>query len=225
MPGDFSYRGPAASQAQYDLGVLLLEDCEGVNKWAASGTGTDFVNTFDASWCYFGSKGWKIRTRATTPAVGDVVTVQRVLAYPKEKRLVLRGRVNFSNPALIANLVCQFIIADGVRAWQASIQWTPQTPKVEYFSAAGAFVAMPTLAILISTDYWYGYEIHVDLIGMEFLNVVFAGVDVDLSGIGLNDGGASLAKAVVLGFTLATDGAASAEVGMDSIYCGAHEQI
>ena len=225
MPGDFSYRGGASAKPEYDQSVLLLEDCEGSNKWTAAGTGSDFVNLFDASWCYFGTKGWKLRTRATTPAADDQVLVSRVLTYPTVRRLIVRGRVNFSDVSLVKSFAVQFVIYNGSAPYQAVLWINPNTPTVAYMNSGGTYTTIPSLAFLPTDNSWYLFEIAMDLINWQYDYIRFGGTEFDMAGIPLYTTSSTAERAVYLGFLVIAIGAAQAEVGLDSVYLGAHDQL
>ena len=225
MPGDFSYRGGASILARYDPTVLLLEDCEESYKWTNSGTGADYTGSFDASFCYFGTKGWKLRTRATTPAANDYVRVARYLTYPAVRKLVVRGRVNFSTVSLVKTLAIEFAVVDGVTGYTAALLFTPNTPKVEYVNSAGAYVAMASLAHVITADCWYTFEIALDLVGLKYISASFGGTVVDLSAQGLYSFGGDTRRVVMLAFQVTAIGAAMCELGMDAIYLGSADQV
>jgi len=225
MPGDFSYRGGASANPQFDQSTLLLEDCEGTYKWLNSGTGADYVGLFDASFCYFGTKGWKLRTRATTPAADDIVTAGRPLTFPMVRRLIVRGRVNFSDVSLVKALYCQLAVYDGVRGYPATLRFRPNTPDVCYLNSAGVYVAIPALAVVVGDLNWYMFEMAIDLVSLKYVYARFGGIEADLSGLAIQDAGAFAARSVQLTFDMTAIGAAQAEVGMDSVYVGAHDQL
>ena len=225
MPADFGYRGGASSQPQYDESVLLLEDCEGSNKWTAAGTGADYVNSFDASFCYFGTKGWKMRTRVTTPAANDYVSCARTLTYPTIRKLILRGRMCVSDVSLIKEWYGQVDVYNGIRDYRVSLKVTPNTPKVEYMNSAGAYVAMADLAYPPIDNDWFVFELALDLVALKYIHAAFGGTRVDLSAQSMYNVAADTGRVVVPSFYLLAIGAAQAEVGMDSIYLGAYDQL
>jgi hypothetical protein len=220
MPKDFGYQNVLASNLQFDHDVLLLEDCGGANVWSAAGDGSDFTNAFAAPQAYFGTLGWKIATKTTSPAATDDVTVSRPLTYPRTPRLVFRTRMRIPAKANVEYVCFELVIYDGVNYYSAALTITPITPKVEYGNPGIGVVEITDFAFVWTNLDWVMVEFAVDLVTHEYLGFWLNGKSYPAQGIAIANLGAQTRRGVLAQIILHAQTTAIAEVDIDSLYIG-----
>lgn len=220
MPKDFGYQNIIASEPQYDHDIILMEDAEGTDVWTASGTGADFVNSFTTAAAYFGLKGWDIRTRATTPAANDYVSVTRKLTYPRTPRLVLRCRLQIPDVSDVKYVTLEILIYDGTNYYSAAICITPNTPKVEYNNPELGATEIPALAFVWNDNDWVTIEFGVNMITKTYLGIWFNGASLAEGGYAIQNIGASTRRGISALIYVKALGAFQAQVNIDSLYIG-----
>lgn len=220
MTRDFTFRGGGGVQPQYNLGVLMLEDCEGANNWSAVGDGADFVCAFTAAAAYFGGKGLDLRTRATGPLGGDYVAATRNLTLPESGRLVARGRVRFVDVSDVLLWQFMVIVFNGSRGYQLALRVNPNVPSAQYMNSAGGQTVIAGMGGTWTDGDWANWELSVDMGTGKYIGAALRGVRADLDGIAGFDTGASTDLRITAELDLDTAGAAQAQADNDSIYVG-----
>lgn len=225
MAGSFEYAGGAGVSPQFDASVLMVEDCEGANNWVVSGTGTGFGASFVGAAAYFGSFGLEVKTRSALAAADDIVLASRALSLPDFKRLVARGRLCIPDVSTVLEVrVYVYVVSAGSDSL-GLVRWTPNAGTVEYWSAAGAWVAIPSLALIPADGDWVEFEAVVDWSAKEFMSVRLAGRESDMGRVGMNAADLGYPEGVSVEFYVKTAGAAQAKVYLDSVYVGSYDVL
>lgn len=220
MPGGSTGGFNVGSSLQYERGILLLEDCEGIDVWDGSGTGSDYAVDFITQAAFYGSKGLQIQTKTTTPTDGDVVAATRLLPMPAGDRVVIRMRVQTVFISTLDHYYAKFHVHDGSREYAAAIRVSLATPKLEYLDLGGSWVEVSGYGQKGTNYSWHILEFQVDVGSKEYLSVLYQGIETDLSGIKYQDVGASVLRYTKI--ELAAEAAAgdSVKVYFDAIYVG-----
>lgn len=210
---------------EYQRGILLMEDCEGADSWVGSGTGADFVVDLNAGGAWSGSKGLRLKTRATNPADGDTVTAYRYLQLPLNDLVVVRMRVQTLVLTTIEWFHVKLILHDGTREYQAGIQVGVATPILKYLNSAGSWVEVTGYGKAGRAYSWDMLEFQLDYDSNEYLKVLYHGVESSLADLAFQDVGAGVTRYAMLELKVEAAGAALAGVYWDSIYVGEFEKF
>jgi hypothetical protein len=220
MPRDFLPAFNVAANLGFAKGVLLLDDCEGTFTWTVGGTGGDDVHEYAAVAAFMGLNGMRLKTRTTGAAADDNVFVSKVFGFPESGLVVARMRWASPDPTKIKSVRLNLWVDNGVRDWQAGGRLLPNTPEFDYYTPAGAWQAVASMAFGVSALEFVTMELVVDCRAMGLLEVANNGVRTQLSGVGLYDNGAYTNRRCAVAIMVYAIGANPAEMYVDHVYVG-----
>lgn len=214
-----------ADDMQFTKGIVLLDDCEGTNLWAITGTGADFTGTFETGAAFHGTKGLQLVTRTTDPADNDVVTAKRFMPYLAADVLLWRVLVGLPDVSVVRYVSFDFHMFDGSKDRQANMIWRPNTPRLEFKNSAGNTATIAGYAQGVPDGAWVSWSMAFQMDTYKHIFVELNGIKTDMSDEAIYEVGASSSRYVSVGITVVTIGAALATAYFDSMYCGKYLDI
>jgi len=209
-----------SSNLGFARGVLLLEDCEGVNNWTVSGTGGDDVHAFAAASAFMGGFGFNLATRTTAAAQNDLLQVVKLVGYPETGLVVARVRLMFPNLTGAASVNLLIDAFNSVRQYAAMLSIAPATGVVSYYNSAGGMTVVGALAGPIQANAWATMELVMDLLAFQYMEAAWDGSRVSLGGAGMNNIAASTYRECRVGISIVASAAPPATLAMDNLYVG-----
>jgi len=214
-----------SGKPEFARGVLALDDCEGTFTYENSGTGGDDVHEYATAAAFTGLRGLRMKTRTTSAAADDTLACYKWIGMPESGLIVIRAKIALVAVAPVKSIGIDIRPNNGARQYLATLKSSPNTPKVEYRTTAGAFVEIATMAYNSLALAFIDYEIVIDCRTMTYLSVAWNGIRADLKTIPLENVGAVAARQAAFGIDLYAIGAAPAEVYLDNIYIGEYLDI
>jgi len=138
--------------------ALFFDDCSGTMNWLSSGTGAEYSVEYDPAAAFVQTNGLIIKTRATTPAIGDVVNAYRKLWLPPLGILRLQAMFSLLTDAPDQNLDFIIFWYDGTTVHTAALRFTASTGAVYRATGYAApditWTIIPELSIPVGDDHW-----------------------------------------------------------------------
>jgi len=165
--------------------VILLDDFEDLFKWSGSGTGTDYTVEKDTTVAYNNSASLHLKTKATTPTIGDYVQAWRRTHVRGGKKIsymcYFRIGVNVDYLLFSADLF------DGTNRYRCRVKYDLTNKKWQYLDSTGAFVDVPggVQKLRNDVDVWYYFKLTVDYEKGEYVSLQCNDLIIDLTGIKL----------------------------------------
>jgi len=209
-----------ASNLAFARGVLLLEDSEGTFTWTPSGTGGDDVHAFATAAAFMGLNGIQLKTRTTSAAADDLLSVQKWCQFPESGLLVLRARIASPALAAVKAIYLTASVHDGALNAQGQMMWSPNTPRVAYQNLAGAAVPITEMAFTTENLAFITLELVLDLDAMNYIAIAWNGIRKLLPAIPMYAVGSSALREVILGVSVTSIAAAPAQAYVDTVYAG-----
>lgn len=105
--------------------IIFCDDVEGQLNWSGSGTGTDWVvDKYGAVNAVMrGSYGVRMQTKATTPAVGDIVTAVRNVFLTPHRQALLSACFRLPTVSTIEYFEVRAIYWDGTYQYELSLRY------------------------------------------------------------------------------------------------------
>lgn len=197
--------------------VVLYDNHEGAMDWLVGGTGADPTIAKTGGRSFLGLSSLVMKTRVTSPAIGDVVTAERIVSYPVKSRLFVGFRASVSNITKVTYARIQLNIHNGVRNYQAAMAFSWIEPGLVYWSATNDEVPVAEGAGASINRAWHYVGAELDLKNFEWVRLVGNGADTDLSGKGLYNVEASSGKYVSVTLTVLNKLASAGECWIDTV--------
>lgn len=210
---------------EFQRGILLLDDFEGAERWVPSGTGSDYSLAFGAVNAFFGDRGMRTQTKATTPADGDQVFGTRYFPVPFRDLVVFRARLRAQSAGSTEWLRVILHVSDGSREYQAGLRWGPSAGPFERLNDTGGWTALAGYTPAGPGTPWYILELQFDMGKKEYVKCLFQGLETDLAGEGIHDVTADTTRWAKVEIGCEASGASRAEIYWDAIYVGEYEKF
>lgn len=206
-------------------GVMFLDDMESATDYEKTGTGTDYsvVNTVNAK--YFGEKGLRLTTKATTPAVGDWVQIRKQMDFPESGKVVARFRLGIPDVSTVYRIYISLIQVDGVTKDMAQLIYSPTGKYLNYLNSTGADILIPGYGFTVTDGFWSTFQMSIDVDKKEFSEVIFMGKKTSLAGKGMRYVELDQDRTVGLDVQVKTYVTAQAMIDLDSLYVGEFDRL
>lgn len=197
--------------------VVLYDNHEGAMDWLVGGTGADPTILKTGGRSFLGLNSLVLKTRTTSPAIGDIVTASRVVSYPKRFRLFVGFRVSASNVTKVDYGMLRVDIHSGAEHYQAAMAFSWQEPGLFYVNSAGAtiFTAQGVGGSVNRAWHFIGAEL--SLTPFQWVRLIGNGLDTDLAGQGLRFVGNVSTKYIMLTLELKNELASAGEAWFDTV--------
>lgn len=225
MGRDFLPDFQLLSTSHFSKGVLLLDDMEGASVWTISGTGADYDGLFAGAADFFGSKGLRLRTRATDPAEDDYVQALRFIPFPRTELVVYRVHIGLPDVSRTKSMEILGEYVDGSNQRIFGLRYCPNEPALKYLNSGGTYTEISGYDQTASDNQWWIMELVVQFESFKYVECTFNGITTDLSAYAIQNGGASAARyhQVILRHIAA--GAAQASAHVDNAYAGEYRRV
>jgi len=138
--------------------ALFFDDCSGTMNWLSSGTGADYSVEYDPAAAFVQTNGLIIKTRTTTPAIGDVVNAYRKLWLPPLGILRLQAMFSLLTDAPDQNLDFIIFWYDGTTMHTAGLRFVASTGAIYrptgYTAPDITWTLIPDRTIPVGDDHW-----------------------------------------------------------------------
>jgi hypothetical protein len=180
----------------------------------------DYGMTAEEEAACFGSYGFKLVTKETSPAHADMVTATRKVAFPETDLLVYRLFLCVTDISKCLAFWIRADFNDGSNAYAAALKWLPNNKQLQYLDLAGNYQTITGYGQTGVDGSWINIEMVLSLTTHEYISCTFNGIKTSLKGINFQDEGAveNLYHDFQIG--LLANGANQSVVYLDSIYIG-----
>lgn len=220
MPRDFFGNYPISDSMHFARDIKLLDDCEGTFTWTVEGTGGDDVHEFLAAAAFHGTYGMHLKTRTTSSADGDSLTVRKKFDYPHTGLLIARARLAGVDVSNAGSLDLYLAYDDGTNSYKAAVRLDLDGNKVYYLNNGGTWTELTALAMTFADAQWYAVELALDIAANEYLTIRINGLEADMSDIAIYTDGGSAARGAQVYLTVLANATGPAEVYADDFYVG-----
>lgn len=148
--------------------VEFYEDCEGTFFWVAAGDGADFDAELSTDTALVGTHSLLLRTKLTSPTLGDGVSVTKRLWLTPLKVLSLEFCFAPTTGG-IKQMTASLLWYDGVDKIQAILRFGVTGPVVEYLTSVGGFTQIAGATWKAGTYYWNRVRMLIDLDALTWL--------------------------------------------------------
>jgi len=168
---------------------VFADDCSGTFTYRSGGTGTDYQAEYDPSAALVQQNGILLKTRATTPAIGDEVYIHKELWLPALR--LLRLQLAFRQPEPTGHFQCTaaLVWGDGTKRYDAGIHTDVSDAHVDYVSGGtlGLWTYTELDGIIAQLAYgaWNHIDLSIDLSRHEYGLLHFNQFVRDLRGVPL----------------------------------------
>jgi len=192
-----------------------------VDEYDLGSAGTDDYDlTAEEEAAYFGSYGYKLVTRLTTPAYADLVTATRKVAFPETDLLVYRLFFCLEDVSETLAFWIRADFNDGSNAYAAALKWLPNNKQLQYLDENGDYQTISGYGQTGVDGSWINIEMVLSLTTHEYISCTFNGIKTSLIGISFQDEGAVSNLYHDFQIGQLANGANQSVVYVDSIYIG-----
>jgi len=199
--------------------VLLFDDIEDLLKWEGSGTGTDWVVEKSTIEAFSGNASLHLQTRATTPAIGDYVRVERKFALSTGKKLSVEFRFKYVSATLVDKIVIGFGFFDGSNYHRGFVFFYPPEQKWGYLKSDGTVADIPGASQNLHPGAWHRVKLILDFEKDEYVLFQCNDLVIDMSGTAFRVTPSTVPIYTFVTFEVWTETAAQAESYFDDIFC------
>jgi len=180
----------------------------------------DYDLTSEAGAAYFGSLGYKLVTKESSPAYADLVTMTRKVAFPETDLLVYRLFFCLEDVSETLAFWIRADFNDGSNAYAADLKWLPNNKQLQYLDENGDYQTISGYGQTGVDGSWINIEMVLSLTTHEYVSCTFNGIKTSLIGISFQNEGevADIYHEFQIGQL--ANGANQSVVYVDSIYIG-----
>lgn len=161
--------------------VILFDDTEDLLKWAATGTGADFVCEKSQSYVYNKDYGLHLATKVTTPADGDLVSGYRYIFSRPGKRYRLELLFLFPSATDPEWVGCQVNINDGAYLHKCGLRWHPVAERWYYLKSDDTWAHVTGLTKSPYHGKWHRLVMEWDQSAVKYVKAVCDSDEADIS--------------------------------------------
>jgi len=166
--------------------ILMEERFQETDKWTGQkeGTGSDYVvdGDYAGAEVYYKDKCLQMKTRSTTPAIGDYVRTNRSFVIAAGKKIMVFFKFRFESRTNTAYVEFQVSYFDATKKHQGKIRYDIQNNKWQYLNSSNAWADFPTSATQkLKEGKWHLLYFSVDLTTGKYGPMWCAGYSQDLS--------------------------------------------
>lgn len=197
---------------------IFFDGFEGGQQWARSGSGSDFVAEFITQAAHSGELGAHLRTKATTPASGDLVALTRSFALERT-RIIDMSFVLFPFNTLAAQtyeIEIRAPLLPSLNEALAEILINISTGDISIRNSAGGVTSVGTVTGF-PTGAWNTIRFSFDRVSGRYISVIINDEVFDLSAELVRDTGGTNGRKRV-GITIRTGAAQRSEDYVDEIF-------
>jgi len=201
--------------------ALFYDDCESTFIWRSFGDGTDFTAEHDPSAAHVQTNGILLKTRATSPAIADKVTIYRTLWLPPSTMLRLQACINTQAASPSCRLHAIIVWYDGAYKRYAGLRFVTATGAVEYISGWSA--GEPVWTAVSDWEYcyegvcWTKFDLSLNISSLMYHLIHVNEHVLDASNLPLVSVEAAVSKYLHVEFVLETLAETQAEAWVDQV--------
>lgn len=197
--------------------AIFYDDCAGTFNYQDSGDGADYAAAYNSAYAYVGEKGIQLRTRTTTPASGDVVSITKSIPLPPTQ--LLRVQLNFATLVTTRqpNIYVALLYYDGSSVNAPELAFTPADSKVYYAASFRSDYTDTGLTYNPVQNNWNHLDFSVNLSAGKYHNLTVNNGIADLSTISVPTSADATAAILKLFLEIETRTASYYYAGLDQI--------
>jgi len=177
--------------------ILLADGFEDPFKWNASGTGTDFIVAKSNVKVYSEDYSLHLKTRATTPAIGDNVKAYRESWAPPSLGLELTFKFWYSDPDNLETLRVRIAHPYYPAEYVAGLGITADG-YLQYLNSAGTWTDIANTLNQVLTTSWNRLVLRANFLSFTYGTCELNQKDIDLSAQGLYEAALGYDKNLII---------------------------
>ena len=161
--------------------ALFYDDASGTFDWQISATAGDYLAEYSTEAVLIGTKSIKLKTRATDPAFGDLVTIYKHLPVPPRKLARIQCAFRLGDGATNGDFRLRPFFYDGTTGYSFEILCLYTDESVQYLDEDNVYQTIPNAFWSKATPVWNSIDLSLNLNNGSYHLLRLNGRTFDLS--------------------------------------------